>query len=111
MNAVAINSLPSARRNLGSSCGCAAPLDVAGVSLEFASFSGGATVDGNTVTFRDGAVRAFTVDGLASCSAGDVAGSEAYRAPYGPMATLATCRTGAFTFAKPLRIRWTIRYQ
>jgi hypothetical protein len=89
----------------------AAPLDVAGVSLEFASFSGGATVDGTTVAFRDGAVRAFAVDGLAACSADDVTGNEAYRAPYGPMATLAACRTGAFTFDKPLRIRWTIRYQ
>ncbi|KQX97012.1 hypothetical protein ASD28_18255 [Massilia sp. Root133] len=89
----------------------AAPLDVAGVSLDFASFSSGATVDGNTIAFRDGAVRTFAVDGLASCSAADVTGSEAYRAPYGPMATLATCRTGAFTFDKPLRIRWTIRYQ
>lgn len=89
----------------------AAPLDVAGVSLDFASFSSGATVDGNTIAFRDGAVRAFAVDGLASCSADDVTGGEAYRAPYGPMATLAACRTGAFTFDKPLRIRWTIRYQ
>jgi hypothetical protein len=89
----------------------AAPLEVAGVSLDFASFSAGATVDGTTIAFRDGAVRAFAVDGLASCSAADVAGNEAYRAPYGPMATLATCRTGAFTFDKPLKIRWTIRYQ
>jgi hypothetical protein len=89
----------------------AAPLDVAGVSLEFASFSSGATVDGKTIVFRDGAVRAFSVDGLAACSADDVTGSEAWRAPYGPMATLAACRTGAFTFDKPLKISWTIRYQ
>jgi hypothetical protein len=89
----------------------AAPLDVAGVSLEFASFSSGATVDGDTVSFREGAVRAFAVDGLAACGTEDVAGNDAYRAPYGPMATLAACRTGAFTFDKPLRISWTIRYQ
>jgi hypothetical protein len=89
----------------------AAPLEVAGVSLDYASFSAGATVDGKTIAFRDGAVRTFAVDGLADCSAADVAGNEAYRAPYGPMATLATCRTGAFTFDKPLKIRWTIRYQ
>ena len=89
----------------------AAPLDVAGVSLEFASFSSGATVDGKSIAFRDGAVRAFAADGLAACSADDVAGNEAYRAPYGPMATLAACRTGAFRFDKPLKISWTIRYQ
>jgi hypothetical protein len=89
----------------------AAPIDVAAVSLEFASFSGGPTVAGHTVTFRDGAVHAFSVDGLAHCGADDVTGNEAYRAPYGPMATLATCRTGAFTFDKPLTISWTIRYR
>jgi hypothetical protein len=89
----------------------AAPLDVAGVSLDFASFSGGASVDGGDVAFHDGAVRGFTVQGLADCRADDVAGSEAFRAPYGPMATLANCRTGAFTFDKPLRISWTIRYR
>jgi hypothetical protein len=89
----------------------AAPLDVAGVSLDFASFSSGASVAGADVAFHDGAVRGFAVQGLANCRADDVAGSEAYRAPYGPMATLASCRTGAFTFDKPLRISWTIRYQ
>jgi hypothetical protein len=89
----------------------AAPLDVAGVSLDFASFSRGAGVDGTDIAFHDGAVRGFAVQGLANCRAEDVAGSEAYRAPYGPMATLASCGTGAFTFDKPLRISWTIRYQ
>jgi hypothetical protein len=89
----------------------AAPLDVAGVSLDFASFSGGAHVDGSDIVFRDGVVRGFAVTGLAHCRADDVAGADAYRAPYGPMSTLASCSTGAFTFAKPLRISWTIRYQ
>ena len=89
----------------------AAPLDVAGVSLGFASFSRGATVDGGDIAFRDGVVRGYSVQGLAHCSAGDVAAGDAYRAPYGPMATLATCRTGAFTFDKPLTISWTIRYR
>jgi hypothetical protein len=89
----------------------AAPLDVAGVSLDFASFSRGATVDGGDIAFSDGVVRGFSVHGLPHCSAADVAADDAYRAPYGPMATLATCRTGAFTFDKPLTISWTIRYQ
>jgi hypothetical protein len=89
----------------------AAPLDVASVSLDFASFSRGATVDGGDIAFRDGVVHGFSVQGLVHCSADDVAANDAYRAPYGPMATLATCRTGAFTFDKPLTISWTIRYR
>ena len=61
----------------------ATPVDVASLDLEFASFSSGATVDGNTVHFKDGAVRAFTVGGLAHCDAAPTAGSDQYRAPYG----------------------------
>jgi hypothetical protein len=89
----------------------AAPLEVAGVSLEFASFSDGASIEGNTVRFKDGAVRSFTVSGLQACEAAPTAGSELYRAPYGPMATVVSCRSGAFTLQKPLTITWTMRYQ
>jgi hypothetical protein len=89
----------------------AAPLEVAAVSLEFASFSDGASIEGNTVRFKDGAVRSFTVSGLQACEAAPTAGSELYRAPYGPMATVVSCRSGAFTLQKPLTITWTMRYQ
>jgi hypothetical protein len=89
----------------------AAPLDVAGVSFEFDSFSGGATIDGNKASFRDGAVRSFTVSGLEACQVAPTNGSELYRAPYGPMATVVSCHSGAFTMQKPLTITWTMRYQ
>jgi hypothetical protein len=89
----------------------AAPVDVAGLSFEFASFSDGASVDGNTVRFKDGAVRSFAVSGLQACQAAPTAGSELYRAPYGPMATIVSCQSGAFTLQKPLTITWTMRYQ
>jgi hypothetical protein len=89
----------------------AAPLDVARLDFEFASFSDGASIEGNTVRFRDGAVRSFTVSGLEACQAAPAAGSELYRAPYGPMATVVSCHSGAFTMQKPLTITWTMRYQ
>jgi hypothetical protein len=88
----------------------AAPLQVASVALAFASFSGRPTMDGMTVRFQDGAVRSFAVAGLQGCGAQATDGNPDYRAPYGPMATVVSCRSGAFTFDKPLTISWTIRY-
>jgi hypothetical protein len=89
----------------------AAPVAVAGISLEFASFSDGARAEGNTVLFQDGAVRTFAVRGLERCAAAATAGDDAYRAPYGPMKTIVSCRNGAFTLRDPLVITWTMRYQ
>ena len=89
----------------------AAPLEVAELSLDFASFSDRPTVDGNTVRFGEGDVQSFTVTGLQGCGTASTADSELYRAPYGPMKTLVTCRTGAFTLREPMTISWTMRYQ
>lgn len=87
------------------------PLEVSKLTLEFASFSNGATVEGNTVRFREGAVQAFEVGGLTSCAAQPTGGSELYRAPYGQMNTIVRCSSGAFSLREPLTVRWTIRYQ
>jgi hypothetical protein len=89
----------------------AGSLEVAGVTLDFASFSGGASVNGGTVRFRDGAVRAFAVSGLQACETKGLAQDTQYAAPYGPMATLVSCRSGAFSMDKPLVVSWTMRYQ
>jgi hypothetical protein len=89
----------------------AAPLQVAGLALDFGSFSQKASVDGATVSFGEGAVRSFSVGGLAGCSAAPVGDDPRWRAPYGAMATLVSCRSGAFSFDKPLTVSWTIRYQ
>ncbi|WP_207221217.1 hypothetical protein [Pseudoduganella lutea] len=88
-----------------------APLDVSQVSLEFASFSTGATVDGNTVRFKNGAVRAFEVSSLASCAVQPAGDNPAYRAPYGSMHSVVRCSSGAFSLREPLVVSWTIRYQ
>lgn len=86
------------------------PLDVSALTLDFASFSNGATVEGNTVRFKEGAVQAFEVGGLSSCTAQPTS-SELHRAPYGQMNTIVRCATGAFSMREPLVVRWTIRYQ
>ncbi|OON63323.1 hypothetical protein B0920_07990 [Massilia sp. KIM] len=88
-----------------------APLEVAKLSLEFGSFSQGATVEGNTVRFKQGAVQSFRVHGMASCKAEPAAGSEAWRAPYGQMNTVVSCTSGPFAMRQPLTISWTMRYQ
>ena len=87
-----------------------APLEVTGLSLEFASFSEGASVQGNSVRFKGGAVQGFEVSGLQGCEAAPVSGND-YAAPYGPMRTLVSCRSGAFSMSKPLTVSWTLRYQ
>jgi hypothetical protein len=84
---------------------------VARVTLEFASFSDQATVDGNTVRFKDGDVTEYEVSGLQSCTAEPTKGNALYQAPYGPMKTLVSCATGKFSMTQPLVIKWTIRYR
>jgi hypothetical protein len=89
----------------------ASPVEVASVNFEFDSFSDGASMDGNTASFKEGSVKSFAVTGLQSCQVAPTAGSDKYRAPYGPMASVVSCRSGAFTMDKPLTITWTMRYQ
>jgi hypothetical protein len=88
-----------------------APLEVAKLSLDFASFSAGASVQANQVRFKEGAVQAFEVGGLASCTVQPAARSEAYRAPYGQMHSIVQCASGAFSMREPLVVSWTIRYR
>lgn len=89
----------------------AAPLDVADLSLEFASFSAGAALEGGTVRFKEGAVHAFEVRGPANCTVQPAGDSALYRAPYGPMKSVVRCRSGAFAMREPLVVSWTIRYR
>jgi hypothetical protein len=87
-----------------------APLQVDKLSLEFASFSSGATVDGKQVNFSEGDVRSFTVSGLAGCRAEATGGQEPYKAPYGPMKTHVSCTSANFVLDKPLVVKWVIGY-
>lgn len=88
-----------------------APLKVSQLSLEFASYSDAATVDGTTVRFGDGDVTAFEVVGLDACVAEKTAGKEPFKANYGAMKTHIICTSKDFTLAAPLTVKWTIRYR
>lgn len=83
---------------------------IADARIEFASFSTGARMQGNSATFTAGDVRRFTVTGLARCAAGPTNGKEAYRSPQGAMHSLVSCG-GVRTAGGALRISWTLDYQ
>jgi hypothetical protein len=85
--------------------------EVEKVSLEFASFSDQATIQGNTVTFAQGDVTEYSVSGLQQCQSAPTNGSKDFMAPYGAMKTLVTCSTGKLTLKEPLTIKWTIKYR
>ncbi len=88
-----------------------APLQVARASLEFASFSDGAQINGRKVRFNEGDVTGFEVSGLDACAVAKTDGAEPYRAPAGAMRSLVSCDSKAFSFSKPLTIKWTLRYR
>ncbi|MRX08443.1 hypothetical protein GJ697_11405 [Pseudoduganella sp. FT25W] len=85
--------------------------EVEKISLEFASFSDQATIQGNTVTFAQGDVKEYSVSGLQQCQSAPTNGSKDFMAPYGAMKTLVTCSTGKLTLKEPLTIKWSIKYQ
>ncbi len=88
-----------------------APVQVDTLSLDFASFSGGASVNGTKVSFADGKVSAFDTSGLNTCKATATGGAAPFRANDGPMKTHVRCETSRFMFDKPLVVSWRIHYQ
>ena len=88
-----------------------APLDVAEVTLEFASFSSDAVARGTHIRFGQGNVTGFEVRGLKQCSAGPTNGDERYKSPNGSMHSIVRCSTPAFTMQRPMVIEWVMRYR
>jgi hypothetical protein len=88
----------------------AAPLDLKGVEMMFATFSRGATVKGGVVTFAQGDARSWTMTGLDGCTAKAV-NDPAYRTPTGPLNSLVTCKSGASRLTGPLTVSWTLTYK
>jgi hypothetical protein len=88
-----------------------APLQVARASLEFASYSDQPTLQGRTVRFGRGDVRAFEVSGLDACTVEATHGADPFRAPEGPMSSHVNCASNSFRFDRPLTIKWTLRYR
>ncbi|MBC7624141.1 MAG: hypothetical protein H7232_12205 [Aeromicrobium sp.] len=88
-----------------------APVDVASISLDFASFSDRPVTEAGRTVFGEGAVRRFEVDGLAKCTSESTAGREEFMSPSGPMKTWVNCRQGPLKLDSPMTLRWSIDYQ
>ncbi len=88
-----------------------APLQVDTLSLDFASFSSGASVKGSKVSFKEGKVTAFEVSGLKACTAVATEGKEPFRTNYGPMSTQVHCESNQFVMDKPMVVKWRIQYK
>ncbi|MEP6940295.1 MAG: hypothetical protein ABI846_11060 [Rudaea sp.] len=86
-------------------------LPIERVSLEFISFSEGASAAGNKIHFESGDVTDFEVRGLKSCRAEKTNEMPLFQSPSGPMHTLVTCVTEHITLREPLVIEWTITYR
>jgi hypothetical protein len=87
------------------------PVDVAGITMEFAGFSGLPKTEGATaVRFGSGEVTSFAAHGFESCTTGPATGAE-YRAPTGGFTTRTACRAGKLRLDRPLTLGWTLTYR
>ena len=87
------------------------PLDVTQISLEFASFSDAAKVNGTRITFGRGEVSELKVEGLQGCKAESSIASDVYRAPHGAMKTRVSCASTSVKLQQPFTIAWTLKYR
>ncbi|WP_228893403.1 hypothetical protein [Pseudoduganella aquatica] len=84
---------------------------VRSLTLDFASFSGAASIQGRKVSFGEGSVTSFEVSGLEACRVAPAAGNPDYQSPNGPMRSVVSCATPAFQFERPLVIKWVMKYR
>ncbi|MCH8621996.1 hypothetical protein [Undibacterium sp. TS12] len=81
------------------------------VSLEFASFSDEASIDGNSISFSQGGITKFSVEGLEYCSVKKLVNDTYFQTPSGPFKSLITCTSKQLIPVTPLIIKWTMQYQ
>ena len=86
------------------------PLDIAGIELDFGTFSELIAVSKDSVTFNKGAIETFKVSGLDGCQAQPIHDDPEFESDEGPMATKVTCRAGPRIARAPFMISWTLTY-
>ncbi|MES3022337.1 MAG: hypothetical protein V4857_12225 [Pseudomonadota bacterium] len=86
-------------------------LAVEALTLEFSSFSGAPVADGTRIRFGEGSVTGFEVTGLAACEAQPTKGSDLYKSPNGALPSHVRCASPAFSFKRPLVVRWVLKYR
>lgn len=92
----------------------AAPLDIKALDIEFASFSGRATLRrdrlGWRVTYGSGAVKSIALKGFDHCEVAPV-DDPVYRAPTQGFKTRLSCSRAAFRMATATDVEWSIDYK
>ena len=89
----------------------AAPLDGVALSLEFASFSSQARIEGLAVAFGAGVIERFEVEGLAACRVDEPPPAALRASTSGPPRTHLSFSRTATQMAGPTLIRWTLSYR
>ncbi len=88
-----------------------APLEVAGITMAFGTFSTQPAGTGANVRFGEGAVRSFATSGLDRCEASSAEQDTDYHASIGAMRTKVICTAGPRTVTAQFTIGWDLRYQ
>ena len=84
------------------------PLRIRRLSLDFASFSTQAQVDGLSTRFGTGRVQRFAVSGLDRCELQPASADD--QSPEGPMPSHIACEKLNFDMRQPLTVSWTLDY-
>jgi hypothetical protein len=86
------------------------PVEIAGIELDFGSFSNLSVVSQDSVTFNDGAIDGFKVSGFDGCQAQAIHDDTEFESDEGPMATKVICTKGPRIAREPFTISWTLTY-
>jgi hypothetical protein len=88
----------------------ARPVDIAGIELDFGSFSDLSVVGKDSVTFNGGAIDEFKASGFDGCQAQAIHDDPEFESDEGPMATKVVCTKGPGIAREPFTISWTLTY-
>ncbi len=84
---------------------------IAGIELDFGSFSEIAGSTARAVRFGTGALDEFKVAGLEGCQVTAIKDDPDFESDEGPMAAKIVCSSGARTVRDPFIISWTVTYR
>ena len=88
-----------------------APLELAGIELDFGTFSRLAHAAPRRVDFDNGAVSSFEVSGLEGCQATAIENDPDFESDEGPMLAKVVCSSAGKTVRAPFTIGWSLAFR
>ena len=88
-----------------------APLELAGIELDFGTFSQLSRAAGRRTEFNNGAVSSFEVSGLDGCRATAIENDPDFESDEGPMLAKVVCSSAAKTVGAPFTIGWSLVFR